>query len=154
MTETVTLHGSCVAIDGRGVLILGPPGAGKSDLVLRLIDQPGYGLSGQLHQALLVADDQVVIALIGYGLVASAPVALHGKLEIRGLGIVEVGAATSVVLSLAVRLSPASGIERMPDVPAPAFSCLGVELPLVLVDPSTASAPARIRAALDVHGRP
>lgn len=150
MTDTITIHGSCVAIDGRGVLILGPPGAGKSDLVLRLIDQPGHGVSGQLRGGRLVADDQVVITQSDTGLVASAPDTLFGKLEIRGLGIADLAAVKSVVLSLVVRLSPSSGIERMPGLPPPLYSFLGVDLPLVLIDPTTASAPARIRAALDL----
>ena len=43
-----TLHASCVAINGRAVLIEGRSGSGKSDLALRLIDQGGV----------LVSDDQ------------------------------------------------------------------------------------------------
>jgi HPr kinase/phosphorylase len=154
MAETLTLHGSCVSIDGRGVLLLGMPGAGKSDLVLRLIDQPGCGLAGILRSSLLVADDQVVIARQDGRLIASAPGALSGKLEVRGLGIVAVNAAASAPLSLAVRLCPLNGIERLPAFPGTPFCCLGLELPLVLIDPSAASAPARVRAALDHLGRP
>jgi HPr kinase/phosphorylase len=33
------IHASCAARDGAGVLILGASGAGKSDMVLRLIDR-------------------------------------------------------------------------------------------------------------------
>ena len=35
---SVQLHGTCIAIDGIGVLLRGRSGAGKSDLGLRLID--------------------------------------------------------------------------------------------------------------------
>ena len=34
-----TIHASCVAIDGRALLIEGASGDGKSDLALRLIDR-------------------------------------------------------------------------------------------------------------------
>ena len=43
------LHASCVELSGTGVVLLGPPGSGKSDLALRLID----------GGARLVADDRV-----------------------------------------------------------------------------------------------
>jgi HPr kinase/phosphorylase len=154
MTESVRLHGSCVDIGGQGVLILGGPGAGKSDLVLRLIDQPGAGLTGKLRAACLVADDQVAIHRDGDRLMASAPQALHGLLEVRGLGIVSVAAAGGVALVLAVRLVAAQDIERLPEEGRAPLRCLGVSLPLALVDPSQASAPARIRAALDHLGGP
>ena len=52
-------------------------------------------------------------------------------------------------IPLAVRLVPAKDIERLPENEAAPFQCLGIGLPLVLVDPSSASAPARIRAALE-----
>lgn len=152
MPDTVTLHGTCVSIGGKGVLILGSPGAGKSDLALRLIDQPGAGLSGTPRRARLVADDQVTIIRHGDGLAATAPAALRGKLEIRGLGIVELPVEASAPLVLAIRLADCAAIERLPDVPCAGFEALGVGLPLVLIDPSKASAPARVRAALDWLG--
>ena len=34
----IRAHGTCVEIDGSGVLLRGPSGSGKSDLALRLID--------------------------------------------------------------------------------------------------------------------
>ncbi len=129
------------------MLLQGPPASGKSDLALRLIDQPGFGIAHTRQSAQLVADDQVAVMRRGMDLVASAPAALTGKLEIRGLGIVDLPILAAVELVLAVRLAPASAIERLP---ADAhLEILGVTLPLVLVDPVSASAPARIRAALD-----
>ena len=55
------------------MLILGEPGTGKSDLALRLIDEPGYGISGGLMRSELVSDDQVIITRDEDKLVASAP---------------------------------------------------------------------------------
>src|ERR1700722_4969710 len=68
------MHGSCVSRDGEAVLVVGPPGSGKSDLVLRLLSR-GFEL---------VADDQVTIT----DGIASSPEELAGLLEVRGLGIV------------------------------------------------------------------
>lgn len=149
MHEEALIHGTCLAIGGEGVLLVGKPGAGKSDLALRLIDQPGLGLAQRLRPALLVADDQVVIRRQAGALVASAPAALKGKLEIRGLGIAELAVEAEARLRLAVRMTPAAEIERLPDLTTARMDILGIALPLILLDPQTASAPARLRAALD-----
>ena len=152
MTDVALIHGSAVTVDGHGVLLLGAPGSGKSDLVLRLIDHHGSGTSAKLRRMMLVADDQVTIERHGEALVASAPQALAGKLEVRGLGIVTVPFQTKEVLHLVVRLTPASEIERLPDLETSRFDILGATLPLILIDPEKPSAPARIRAALDHIG--
>lgn len=149
MHEEALIHGTCLAIGGEGVLLVGKPGSGKSDLALRLIDQSGTGLSGQLREGRLVADDQVVVRRAGDGLVASAPPALKGKLEIRGLGIAELAVVAETRLRLAVRLTPSAEIERLPDLVRARMDILGVALPLILLDPGNASATARLRAALE-----
>ena len=58
-------------------------------------------------------------------------------------------AVRQAALKLAVRLTPAADIERMPDLEKSLMDILGVRLPLILIDPEKASAPARIRAVLD-----
>ena len=147
MHEEALIHGTCLALGSAGVLLLGSPGSGKSDLALRLIDQPGDGLSGETRAARLVADDQVAIRRAGSTLIATAPAALAGLLEIRGLGLARLPALPEVVLRLAVRLTPAAEIERLPDLARARMDILGVGLPLILLDPLSASAPARVRAA-------
>ena len=122
-----TIHASAAARDGAGILLLGPPGAGKSDLVLRLID---IGFS-------LIADDQVLI----HGHHASPPPALAGLLEVRGLGIVRLPHVTADLV-LAIRLEPG---ERLPE-PA---RVADLDLPLINLDPAAASAPLRVAMALD-----
>src|SRR6478672_11358165 len=97
-----TLHASTVASEGRAVLISGPSGSGKSDLALRLIDR-GYTL---------VSDDQTIVRRDGDLLIASAPPTIAGKLEIRGVGIVEMEAASDVPIALYVELT--SEIMRLP----------------------------------------
>jgi serine kinase of HPr protein (carbohydrate metabolism regulator) len=142
----IFLHGTCVSVGGEGVLILGEPGSGKSALALRLIDEPGYGISGVVLRSELVADDQVIVIRDQDRLMASAPATLRGKLEIRGLGIVTLATQPSVALALVVKLQDRSAIERLPE-PA-TFDILGVALPLVEIDGKLPSAPARLRAAL------
>lgn len=123
------IHASCVARDGAGVLLLGPSGSGKSDLVLRLIDR-GF---------ILVADDRVDIA-DGH---ASAPAALAGLLEIRGLGILRLPYLERAHLALAVTLGT-----QPPRLPSPArHPTLG--LPALAVDAARPAAPQIVALALD-----
>jgi serine kinase of HPr protein (carbohydrate metabolism regulator) len=134
-----SLHASTVALDGRAVLISGPSGSGKSDLTLRLIDR-GFTL---------VSDDQTIVRRDGDRLIASAPPTIAGKLEIRGIGIVEMEAAKDVPVALLVELT--SDIQRMPD-DSRERPILGVRLPLVTIDAMAASAPSKVAVALDRMG--
>lgn len=145
--ETLLVHATCVALDGRGVLLLGPSGSGKSDLALRLIDHAGRGIGTRAIEARLVADDQVMLTREGDHLIASAPERISGLLEVRGLGIVRVATAGPVRLGLAVVLAGADDIERYPiqDNEARFLAC---RVASVAIDASSPSAPARVRASL------
>lgn len=135
------VHATTIAFGGKGVLIRGPSGSGKSDLALRLIDAG----------AKLVADDQTEIARRGKSLVASAPKAIAGKLEARGIGIVKLRAVKHATLALAVDLVRPDQIERLPE---PEWvELLGVTLPLIRLAPFEISAPAKLRLALGVARR-
>lgn len=131
------IHASCASREGAGVLLLGPPGSGKSDLLLRLLD---FGFE-------LVADDRVEIDA---GL-ARAPAALCGLLEVRGLGIVRLPHRETASLVLAVQLL-AVGDSLAGDaaarLPVPRRHP-ALDLPLVSVDPAAASAARRVSLALD-----
>ncbi|CAM3208588.1 HPr kinase/phosphorylase C-terminal domain-containing protein [Sphingomonas antarctica] len=131
-----TIHASCIAIDGRAVLIEGRSGSGKSDLALRLIDRG----------ASLVGDDQVIIRRDGAHILATAPETIAGKLEVRGVGIVTLPAQNDVSVRLIVSLVEAE-IERMPI--GTTRLLLGVEMPLVSLRPFEASAAAKVAAALN-----
>jgi serine kinase of HPr protein (carbohydrate metabolism regulator) len=139
LLSSETLHASAVAIDGRAVLIMGPSGAGKSDLALRLLDR-GFTL---------VSDDQTIVRRDGDGLIASAPATIAGKLEIRGVGIVDMESVANVPLCLLVELT--SDIQRLPD-DSRERPILGVPLPLVSIDALTASAASKVALALDRLG--
>ena len=134
-----TIHASTVALDGRAILISGPSGSGKSDLALRLIDR-GYTL---------VSDDQTIVRREGETLISSAPPTIAGKLEIRGVGIVDMATAANIPIALYVELT--SEIMRLPD-DRRERPVLGVNLPLVSVDAQTASAASKVALALDRLG--
>jgi serine kinase of HPr protein (carbohydrate metabolism regulator) len=85
----------------------------------------------------------------GDRLIASAPPTIAGKLEVRGLGIVEMETASNIPVALFVELT--SDIERLPDENRER-SILGVELPLISIDARTASAPSKVALALDRMG--
>ena len=133
------LHASTVALGGRAVLISGPSGSGKSDLALRLLDR-GF---------ILVSDDRTIVRKEGSRLIASAPETIKGKLEVRGVGIVEVEHRTDVPVALVVELS--SDIQRLPDEGRERM-ILGLAIPLINVDAMTASAPSKVAVALDRLG--
>jgi serine kinase of HPr protein (carbohydrate metabolism regulator) len=134
-----TVHASTVASDGRAVLITGPSGSGKSDLALRLLDR-GFTL---------VSDDQTLVKKDGSRLLASAPPAIAGKLEIRGIGIVDIERVDNVPVALLVELT--SDIQRLPD-DSRERPILGIKLPLITIDAMTASAPSKVAIALDRMG--
>jgi len=128
------IHASCVAIDGRAVLIAGPSGAGKSDLTLRLID----------GGAVLVSDDYTVLTVQDGTLYAAPPATIAGRIEVRGIGIVERPFVAGVPVALWVE---AGTPDRMPDATTHAIA--GIALPAYTLALLEASAPARIHLMLD-----
>jgi serine kinase of HPr protein (carbohydrate metabolism regulator) len=134
-----SLHSSTVALEGRAVIISGPSGSGKSDLALRLLDR-GFTL---------VSDDQTFLRTDDGRLIATSPPTIRGKLEIRGIGIVEVPCVDDVPVALFVELT--SDMQRMPDDSRERL-LLGVRVPLISVDAMTASAPSKVAVALDRMG--
>ena len=134
-----TLHSSTVAKDDRAVLITGPSGSGKSDLALRLLDR-GF---------VLVSDDQTIVRREGDRLLATAPPTIAGKLEVLGIGIVDVDGAGDTPVALVVELR--TDIERMPDDSRERL-ILGIGVPLISVDAMTASAASKVALALDRLG--
>ena len=134
-----TVHASTVALDGRAVLITGLSGSGKSDLALRLLER-GFSL---------VSDDQTMVKRDGNRLVASAPPTIAGKLEVRGIGIVDMECTENVPVALIVELT--SDIQRLPDDSRERV-ILGTRVPLISIDAAAASAPSKVAIALDRMG--
>src|SRR5512132_3323282 len=119
------LRGTCIGVEGSGVLLRGASGCGKSDLALRLIEAGGC----------LVAADYTDVADVGGRLVARAPPGLQGLLEVRGIGIIRLRAIPQATLVACVDLLPSDEIERMRvpedvrilDVSVPRFSVCAAE---------------------------
>jgi len=137
---TSILHASCVAIGGRGVLLTGASGSGKSDLALRLIDRG----------AALVADDGVVVVAREGRLHARSGPNIEGQLEVRGLGILAFPALDEAPLALVIALD--QPVQRMPDELLPVRVIEGLTLPLIALDPFEASAPVKVEKALMLYG--
>jgi serine kinase of HPr protein (carbohydrate metabolism regulator) len=134
-----TLHASCVAIGDRAVLIEGRSGSGKSDLALRLIDRGGV----------LVSDDYTVLVRERDTLIAQAPTTIAGRIEVRGIGIVDLPHAERAPVALIVTL--VDQVERFPEDRAPR-RIAGVALPEIALVASELSAPIKVELALKRAG--
>ena len=134
MSETETVHASCVALDGRAVLLMGPSGSGKSDLALRLLDRG----------ATLVSDDYTVLTRDRGRLLATAPATIAGRIEVRGVGLVEIGNQSGLPVGLVVDI--AAPPERMPNDRSQEIA--GVSIPVIAISPFEASAPIKVELAL------
>ena len=136
------IHATVVADpeNGRAVLLRGPPGSGKSDLALRLIDL-GWRL---------VADDQVAIEARVERLIARSPAVIAGRIEVRGLGIMAVPHMDEATIVLVIDLVAPETIERLPE-PA-RYALAGIDLPLIRLAPFEASATAKVRLAAHAAG--
>ncbi len=81
LAPTTQIHGVLMSIYGQGVLIKGASGIGKSEVALELLNKGHF----------LVADDAVLIKKLDDEiLIGSAPELLKNRLEIRGVGIIDV----------------------------------------------------------------
>lgn len=139
MSEALPIHATFVAIGGRGVLLSGASGGGKSDLALRLIDRG----------AALVSDDYTMLAREGGRLLGSPPSRIAGKLEVRGIGIVDHPFIDAAPVCLLVDLS--ATVERMP-APAQMREIAGIAVPVVALAALEASAPVKVEWALKLFG--
>lgn len=135
----IKVHATCVEWGGGAVLLRGPPGSGKSDLGLRLIDGGSR----------LVADDQVQLDVLQGRLVASAPPAIARKIEVRGLGVIDLAEDKTAPAANVVLIADlvAGDVARLPEPEHCALA--GVDLPVLQLRPFEASAAAKVRTALE-----
>ncbi len=118
-----TLHASAVAVEGRGLLIQGRAGAGKTTLALEMI-----ALGAEL-----VADDRVAAAPGADGrLWLSAPAGLAGLVEVRGFGLARLARRERAALALIADLDRAENARlpeprsrRLRGIACPVFLCKG-----------------------------
>lgn len=130
----VLQHASCVAVSGRGVLLMGPPGSGKSTLALRLVDRG----------AMLVADDYALLTREGESLIATVPGTIAGMIEVRGFGISRLPYRRRAEIVLAVRLGRED--ERLPEPKE--WEMLGLKRPLIMMDALRDDSPLKVEMAL------
>jgi serine kinase of HPr protein (carbohydrate metabolism regulator) len=102
------LHASALVIGDRGLVVTGPSGSGKTALCLALLDR--CRASG--HFARLISDDQIYLRRAGERLIAEAPEAIAGLVEIRGFRPSPVASERCAVVDRMVRLVPAEEAPR------------------------------------------
>jgi len=130
------IHASLVDYLGRGILLRGESGSGKSDLALRLID----------GGAQLVADDRVRLRRKGQVVFGAPPPELAGLLEVRGIGIFRLNNLDEGRIDLVVDLVAAAEVERLP---APRQETwFGVVVPIIALAPFAAATAAALKLAV------
>ncbi|MEQ8746659.1 aldolase [Pyruvatibacter sp.] len=140
-----SVHGSCVARGGRSALLRGTPGSGKSDLALRFLST--------YPDAWLIADDQVVLTARNQQVIASAPAALRGLLEVRGLGLLRRAVPAAPHAMPVCLIVDMMHTGTPPRIAEPRFETLcGVLLPVIPIAPFEASAPLKLALALETIG--
>ncbi len=136
------VHAGLIALRDRGVwrgaLLEGPSGSGKSDLALRATAAGPWRL---------VADDRVRLFVSGGAVFGRAPAVIAGKIEARGLGVIDRPWLAFARIDLAVHcLAHGEAAERIPD--AEATTRLGVAIPRLALAASLAAAPVLLTAAM------
>lgn len=144
MTREI-VHGTCVALGRSAALIRGPSGAGKSDLALRFLFLARRGPAA-LEPPTLVSDDQVILSRQGDLIRAAPPETIAGRLEARGVGIVEVKWSAEADLRLVVDLVAPSHVPRLPETET--AEILGLPVRRICLAPFEASAPIKLAAAI------
>ncbi len=109
--DSLTMHATCVDVNGSGVLIIGRSGSGKSSLAINLL---ALGST-------LVADDQCEIVRKNNSFRISKPNSLQKSIEIRGVGLVSVPMVNETSLDWVVNMDEVEK-ERMP---TPRFTEIG-----------------------------
>lgn len=110
-TKGKNYHACLVQLEGKGVLITGSSGAGKTSLALGLLER----LERNGKPAFFVCDDQVILNVQNNRLTGSAPETIAGKAEVFGFGIIDVTYVPSSRIDLVVQLQSDEEIERLPD---------------------------------------
>ena len=139
-SAALVMPASAVAINGRALLIEGPPGSGKSSLVLALIDRG----------AQLIGDDAVTLCRVGDCLIAGPPPNIAGLLEVRGVGLLRLPVTQSLPVAPILTLGGDLG-ERLPET-LPSRVIEGVSVPALAFAPGTIAPAIRAEWALRMHG--
>jgi serine kinase of HPr protein (carbohydrate metabolism regulator) len=133
-----TVHGTAVLVGADGVLIRGGPGAGKSILAHALIERG----------ARLIGDDRICLAARNGRLIATAPAAIAGLMELRGRGVVTVPRERFGTIRLVADIVSDEELERMPESDQMTAALLEIVVPRQPVPAAFEPAMRLIRAAL------
>ena len=136
MKNSKNIHGTSVAIENNGILIIGKSGKGKSDLALRLID------SG----ATLIADDITVCVSKKNKIFLYPDEQIKGIIEIRGVGLMKVQYIEGIELKLVIDLN-SKNLDRLPKK-SEKKNIMGIKLPIIFLSAKEASAVAKVKFKL------
>lgn len=137
----VTSHGTAIELNGKGILLRGSSGSGKSSIALRLLDDCLLNNT----TGFLVADDRFYLEQEKGALYVSGPENLRGLIEIRGLGIVPMAYRKVAKLDLVVDLVPDDAFERHPEEGSHTINLQGVSLARIHIVERNPDAAAIIR---------
>jgi serine kinase of HPr protein (carbohydrate metabolism regulator) len=129
-----TIHASAVLCGHRGILIRGASGAGKSRLVLAILQAAGTGF------ARLIGDDRIHVQAAHGRLLLRPPAALQGLLEVRGLGVRRLPFEPVAVADLVIDLGVAEAV-RLPEAADLATTIEGIALARLAVAPGADALP-------------
>jgi serine kinase of HPr protein (carbohydrate metabolism regulator) len=128
-SDLATIHASAVLVGAHALLVTGPPAAGKSRLVLALMEA---GQDGRLDFVRLVGDDRVLVEAAHGRLLARPAPTLAGLIEVRGLGVRKVPYEPLAVVGALVELA-APDASRLPEPRSRQAAIAGVNLPRLAV---------------------
>jgi len=143
-----TIHATCIAVAGRAALLRGPAGSGKSDLALRCLALGAGPFAAS--PARLVADDRVILHRFGDRLVARCPATISGKLEVNGIGVIEIVPEPEARVVVLIDLIANGKPQRLPEPPLEMVA--GVPIPVIRLKPFEASAPLKVLIAINDVG--
>jgi serine kinase of HPr protein (carbohydrate metabolism regulator) len=154
VSDRENVHATGLVLGGKGLLLRGASGSGKSMLALTLIESwEARGL-----KARLVSDDRVDLALVRGHVTMYAPTAIAGLIELRGRGIVSRPHVGKARVDLVVDFVPK--LERLveeedlatellgevlPRCPVPKFGVTEIGHQMLLVGEALRALPARAR---------
>ena len=118
MNADQSFHATCVALDGKAVLIKGASGQGKSSLAVILMAMG----------CVLVADDRVILQAKNGCLMASCPKPIQGLIEAWGAGLLNADTIEEAAVHLVVDLDQIEQT-RMPQ--RRIITYLGIDITLI-----------------------
>jgi HPr kinase/phosphorylase len=138
-----TVHASAALVGGRGVLIRGASGSGKSSLLLALL----FGSGGK---AALIADDRVLLSVEETKVFAAPPAETAGLIEVRGVGIIRQPYVARAEIALVADLLSPSECPRLPTETEALVSLCGVFLRRIFIPVGMADGAGRVFAGLSL----